>query len=133
MLMVEILQKVAGVTTPLGLIGVVVAFMYYGYARSLKHKEKQLVGLRPQDHVRIVDEYLTRYGIQASDSEPKEKVKLIQKEMELRFQLAKHRGWLGVITFVICFVVAAVCYVASLFVPGSSPNLRPTISPPSPR
>src|SRR4051812_38288492 len=82
--MLDALKVGAAVTTPLGLIGFVVALVYFLRARQLKNEETALRMLSPEDRPKNLDQTLTRYNIDAGNATREQKFKLISDEMAKR-------------------------------------------------
>jgi hypothetical protein len=108
--MTEILDTVIRISTPLALLGLVVALGYFAYGRLLKHQETQLEALPPEQRATAIDEYLTRYGIDGKNLRIQDKVALIKNEMEQRHNRARLYVVLAAIVFVVCFAIAAIAY-----------------------
>lgn len=114
----EFIKIAASVTAPLSFLGLVVALGYLVYIQRLKHKEKQLENLPANTRARLVDEYLTRYGIDGKDLRPHARLALIRAELEQRHRRSLEYVRYATVAFVICFGIAAVSYL----VHGSTPE-----------
>lgn len=120
--MAEVLQIVTTVGTPLALLGLIVAFVYYAYARWLKHVEKKLELLSPEDRAKAVDNYLTRYKVDAKNLTRDQKFQLIQGEMDKRYRLSRLYALVAAVVFIICFVSAALAYaLRQTYLPPGEP------------
>jgi hypothetical protein len=124
--MTETLRIAAGVATPLGLLGLVVAFGSLIYHRRLKYRIAQIRSLPEADRAKAADNYLSRYGFDAANLTRAQKNELLFKEMERRYQLARLAIITSASVFLVCFVVAAYVYVE---VNRLSSNISPVDSP----
>ncbi|WP_157369866.1 hypothetical protein [Zavarzinella formosa] len=114
--MTEVIRIATGVGTPLALLGLISALIYFAYVKKAKAKSEELSHLPKEDRAKAVDEYLTRYGITAEDLPVPEKVSLIKDEMGKRHELALTYVKTAAIVTVIMFALAVVAY---LFAPVS--------------
>ena len=106
--MSEILKIAVNVTTPLSLLGLLLALAYLAYTRRLKYEEKKLEKLPLNKRATQVDEYLTRYGIDGRDLSPDAKLALIKAELESRHRRSSRYVIVATVAFVICFAIAAI-------------------------
>jgi len=109
--MTDVLRIAVGVSTPLALLGLLAALGYFAYARKLKHQEKQLDTLPPEQRGAAIDEYLTRYGIEGKNLKTADKLELIKREMEQRHRRAVLYVVVAAIVVVVCFALAVVAYL----------------------
>src|SRR5687767_2136932 len=80
----KVLQIATGVGTPLALLGLMAALGFYAYSRWLKHKEKTLEQLSPEDRAKFISQDLGNYGVTLKTLSPEEQAKLVQQEMQAR-------------------------------------------------
>jgi hypothetical protein len=106
----EILRIASQITTPIGLLGLMAALGYYFYARHLKHAERTLDVLPPEERARLADSRLSRYRLDARNLTREQKNDLIAEEMRRRHRFACIVAILGALVFVICFGIAAYTY-----------------------
>src|SRR5262245_28228305 len=109
--MADVLRIAATVATPLSLLGLLAALGYYIYSRRLKHEEKSLGTLPLEERVRIVDQRLSRYGIDGSNFTRAHKALLILDEMEKRYRFARLCTILFAVVFVLCFGIASLAFI----------------------
>ena len=121
--MVEFFRTVTTVGTPIGLIGLVVGLIFYGYSRYLGSTEKQLELLPKEDRAKSVDHYLTRYGIDGSNLTRDQKYNLILIEMKKRHSRILKCVYVSAAVFVIALVLVVVAY---LWRPSNSTASEPT-------
>jgi len=110
--MVEMLGVSGTIAAPLGLLGLAAALGYLIYCRRLKHQETVVAALPDSQRAQAVDEYLTRYNLDASNLTREQKYNLLMAEMGKRYALAQAvtLGSCGV--FTLCFIVAVYAYVS---------------------
>ena len=108
--MSQVLQVAAGVATPLALLGLIAALAFYAYSRRLKHQEKSLDSLPPNERATAIDRYLSRYKLGGEDLPKADRVRLITQEMEKNYRLVRFLATLSAVVFVICFVTAVAAY-----------------------
>ena len=102
----EFLKIAAGVSTPLGFLGLVVALGYLSYALKLKSDERTLRMLKPDQRAVAADKYLTRYGIDGRGLSPAERMALIKADLEKRHFRSIWFFIAVTVAVVVCFVVA---------------------------
>ena len=113
--MPEFLRIAVSVSTPLALLGLLVAVGYLAYRRRLKNDETKLQNLPPGKRAIQADEYLTRYGIDGKNLRPSEKVALIRDELNKRHRRSNVYVISAMVAFVVCFAVAAISYLAPIY------------------
>ncbi|GEM_PF-3992851 len=118
--MEKVVEIAVSVATPLALLGLLLALVFYAYLRRLRHAEKQLELLPPDKRAASVDEFLTRYNIDGGNLTREQKFELIKEEMERRYRGARIKILVAAATFAVCFGVAAVCYT----IRSAGPNIR---------
>jgi hypothetical protein len=104
----EILRIAANVSTPIGLLGLVVAVGYLVYALRIKSEKTKLQNLPPDKRAVAVDEYLTRYGIDGKHLPNADKLALIREEMEKRHRRSILYVVAAAIAFVFCFAITVI-------------------------
>lgn len=109
--MPDFLRIAVSVSTPLSLLGLLVAIGYLAYARRLKYEETKLQTLPAGERAKQIDIYLTRYGIDGRDLPPADKLALIRDEMEKRDRRSREYVVGTTVAFVVCFAVAAISFL----------------------
>lgn len=104
----DVLKIAASVSTPIGLLGLVVALGYLTYALWIKHQQTKLQTLPPDQRAVAVDEYLTRYGIDGTHLPQADKLALIREEMEKRHRRSIVYVIAATVAFVMCFAITAI-------------------------
>jgi hypothetical protein len=108
--MFRILDIAAHVGTPLALLGLIAALVFYAYSRRLKQRVKSLELLQPADRATAVAEGLARYNIPTEKLSGPAAERLLREEMDKRYQLSRFYAAVFAVAFVVCFVAAAVAY-----------------------
>jgi hypothetical protein len=110
----EALTIAARVATPLGLIGIAIVAVLYGYCRYLMYQERKLQSLPEEERAKSVDTWLRRLGLEIANLTRAQKFTLVQDELEKRHQrsIARIRVAAGVI--VGCFGLAVFGYVVAV-------------------
>lgn len=106
--MADVLRIAATIATPVSLLGLLAALGYYAYSRRLKHEEKKLEALPAEERAQVVDQRLSRYGIDGANLTRDDKARLILDEMEKRYKFARLCTILFAVVFVACFALASV-------------------------
>lgn len=75
----------AGITSVLGLAAFLAALYFSYQVRKLKHDEQQLKTAPPDSRGPLLDQWLTRYGLDGQGLTKEQRFVLIQRELELRF------------------------------------------------
>ncbi len=98
----------AGITSALGLLGfAVAAWLVWSTTRS-RQETKRLEMLPEEDRVKIVDEMLTRYGIDARNLTREQKFQLIREEMHKRDATKRLTLIVIAVSCLLCLTIAAV-------------------------
>jgi hypothetical protein len=108
--MTEVLRTAVNVTTPLALLGLAAALAYFAYVRRLKHQEKQIDSLPPDQRATAIDQYLTRYGVEGRHLKSPDKLALIRTEMGQRHRRALVYVVVAAVVVVVCFALAVAAY-----------------------
>ena len=104
----EILRIAANVSTPIGLLGLIVALGYLAYALKIKSEKTKLQNLPPDKRAVAVDDYLTRYGIDGKQLPNADKLALIREEMGKRHRRSILYVVAATIAFVFCFAITSI-------------------------
>jgi hypothetical protein len=102
----SLLRVGAGVTTPLGLLGLVAAAALVAYVRKLRSQRHTLESVAESERGKIADTFLTRYGINAKGLSAVDRVRLIRSELRTRFIAGVSLTLICVAAFVTCFSMA---------------------------
>jgi hypothetical protein len=108
--MAEILTIAVNVSTPLALLGLIAALVYFAYTRRLKYDENKLKRLSPEEAAKRTDEYLTRYNIDGKWLPLSEQLALIKDEMAKRHQKSLVYLVVAAVVFSLCFGMAVIAY-----------------------
>lgn len=106
-----VLRIVAGVGTPIALLGFLVALSYYAYVRRMEYEEKKLEALPPDERAARTDKYLTRYKIDGKNLRIEDKVALIREEMDKGHRRSLGYVIIAAIVFTTCFGLSALAFV----------------------
>ncbi len=118
----EVLTVALRVATPLALLAVVAALAFYAYWRRLRREEKQLALLPAKERAASVDEFLTRYRLDAANLTRDQRFQLIQRELETRHRRAVLGMAIAGVAVMVCFVAATAAYMLRADRPNPSPN-----------
>jgi hypothetical protein len=99
----DILKIATNVSTPIGLLGLVVALGYLAYSLKVNLQKTELEKLPPAQRAIEVDDYLTRYGISGATLPEAQKFSLIKEEMEKRHRRSIVYVFTATAAFVLCF------------------------------
>ena len=128
--MSDIFRIGANVATPLGLLGFVAAAAFYLLLRLLRHQERQLTQLPPEERAKAVDHFLTRYKLSAENLTRDQKYALILAEMEKRYKLTRLIVIVSASTFVISLLIGIAAHTFAASSVGPKP-MSPVQPPPT--
>jgi hypothetical protein len=100
-------QTAGGISTLIGLLAFVAAAVLVWQLNNTREKNKQLSLLPKEQRAQVVDDWLTRYGVDAKNMPEKKKFELIQEEMKRRYNLKVTYLVVLTVAAVICFAIAA--------------------------
>ncbi len=89
----------ASITTPVALVGFLVACVSIVYLNTIRAKRKMIESLPVHQRTGVVDEQLTRYKVKLTDLTAEQKLALVMKEMQIRANSSRFFAVLGAVVF----------------------------------
>jgi len=107
---VELFRIGAGVSTPLGLLGLITIALLVAYRARLRRQEKSLSQIPPEQRIEVIDRGLRRYGLTAKNLSRDQKFQLLTLELEKRTRLVTISVIIGALVALTCFGISVLAW-----------------------
>jgi hypothetical protein len=86
----EALDVIVNISTPIGIIGLIVTLTFFSYYRYLKGEEKRLKLLPENKRIKVEDIWLKRLGLELGDLNGEQKASIVFAEIDRKANLTKN-------------------------------------------